>query len=222
MKILFFILFVLVGSTICLAQPDSAKIKETIYNSVYKNVAAFYIERAVKSKTDISNGFLYPNLDKYFFDLCLPNTGFRMMMEINKLDWEYPIDGYHVYRIKLNGLTFKSDSLRLIETTLQIDGPPGGTATNYLLCINDKGVIKFISGNYFLHDVSRDFKLDDKSPESYVKYLKFRTFEDQIDQITYLKRKRGNLIFTGYSTEFKRKVQLSVNIKKPGTVEITL
>ncbi|MGY4384652.1 hypothetical protein ACVWYN_001678 [Pedobacter sp. UYP24] len=50
-------------------QTDSLKVKEYIYNRVYKNITAFYIGYQLDRKKDLNeNGFLEQGMDSYFFD----------------------------------------------------------------------------------------------------------------------------------------------------------
>jgi hypothetical protein len=223
MKTFFSTCYLVIYSLVCVAQSDTTEIKENIYNRVYKNVAAFYINYAVKSKMELNQGYLFDNMNNYFFDSCLPDKGFKLDMKITKLDWKYPVDGYSVYEIKLNGLSFVNELSGKIKTTLQIDGSLKHSLSRYyLLCINGEKIIKFISGSYFLNNISNDFKLDINNLKSYIDYLKFRNFEDQIDEIIYFKKKRGKLLFKGYSKEFQKNVILYVDIENPNLIDLSL
>ncbi|MEO6850773.1 MAG: hypothetical protein ABI203_12100 [Mucilaginibacter sp.] len=222
MKKLFLIFSLLAGTSACFAQSDSTKVKELIYNRMYKNIAAYYINYAVKVRSGLKHGFLDQDDKYYFFDRSLPERGWTLDMEITLLDWKYPVDGYRVYQIKLNGLRFSSDTSvwRIANKGVsQVEQSP----SNYnLICVNEMGSIKFISGRFFIHDVSEDFKLNNNNPESYLEYLKYKTFEDQVGQITFLKRKGKKLIFSGYSDLYQYKVRLTVDPKNPGRVDILI
>lgn len=224
MKYLFIAAVVLAISNNCQAQNDTSKVKDYIYDKTYKNIAAFFIKYHLERKTDFQNdGFLNQNTSKYFFDECLPDLGAKLDMEIIKLDWDYPIGGYTIYQIKINGLSFSNAKTGKSETIHSYDGPidnPPGN--NFLLCINKRGAIKFISGSYFLNDVSDDFKLNKNSPESYLKYLAYRTFQYQTNNIHFFKKSNQELYFAAYSDMFQQNVLIVVNENKPGRVDIKI
>jgi hypothetical protein len=58
--------------------------------------------------------------------------------------------------------------------------------------------IKYISGNFYLHAIADDFKLDINNPDSFYEFLKFKTFKYQTEDITFLEKKDNELVFKAY------------------------
>lgn len=223
-RLLIIIPFILGRASSCIAQMDSGKIKTLIYNQLYKNIASYYITYAVNNKTDLNKkGYLREGVTSYFFDQCLPDNGYNLEMEISKLNWTYPIDNFDVYQVQLNGLRFSSSTSKRIKLVQTIDGPTNAPPSNYyLLCIDRHIVVKFVSGSCFLNDVSNDFKLNNLEPQSYVNYLKFKTFQYQITQILFAKKRRHYFYYTAFSNQLNSKVMIIVDINSPSNPRIKL
>ncbi len=225
MKLYCFIFLTIFTTLDCIGQTDSAKVEEYIYNRVYKNIGAYYINYHIHSHTDRDkNGFLRKNKQSYFFDYGLPDDQYKLVMKIEKQDWIYPINNFAVYKIKLNGLNFKNqrpygkDRL-IVVSDRRIDEPPGNF---YLIALNKKEQIKFISGSFFVEDISGDFKLDAKNPFSYIDYLRFKTFQYQTRNISFLKKRGKKLYFTATSSVFQSDVIISINYSHPGHLNIKI
>ncbi|MGY4384651.1 hypothetical protein ACVWYN_001677 [Pedobacter sp. UYP24] len=144
-------------------------------------------------------------------------------MQINELDFKYPISGYIVYQVKLDGLRFTSESYGKNKSAQVFDGPFDAPPSNYyLLCVNPLNEIKFVSGNYFVNDITKDFRLDNADPKSYLLYLKFRTFTYKTREIAFLKRQKNLLYFSAFSEELNRKISIKLNTTTPGILKLGL
>jgi len=53
----------------------------------------------------------------------------------------------------------------------------------------------YISGNFYLNAIAKDFNLDINNPESFYEYLKFKTFNYQTENIRFLGKRRKYLMF---------------------------
>jgi hypothetical protein len=62
---------------------------------------------------------------------------------------------------------------------------------NYFLLALDeqKREIKFISGQFFRNPISSDFNLDFNNPNSFIEYLRLKTFYLQTKDFVFVKRK---------------------------------
>ncbi len=63
--------------------------------------------------------------------------------------------------------------------------------------VNDKGGVIPISGNFFVDNISSYYHFNVKDPNSFMDYLKLSTYKFGMDSITFVKRKKNNLIFCG-------------------------
>lgn len=216
-----FIFLMLTVTYHCLAQSDSVKYNEVIYNKVYKNIAAYYIKYSINVEPNLRTSNLLSDDYNYFFDKCLPDEGYKLDMEITRLNWTYPIPGYLVYQIKINGFRFTNDKLKKTKVIQSYDGQLSQPPWNYyLLAINRQCGIKFISGTYFTHDISKDFKLDEGNPLSYIEYLKYKAFQAKISKLKFSKKEGRKIYFDAYSEELQSMVTLIINVKNPSNLEI--
>lgn len=219
MKNSFTLFVILLLSLKTYAQPDSSKIIKSIYNGVYKNISAYYIHLHSKSESSIDKrGFLADRNWEHLFDRVLPDEGYKLEMMIQKLDEYYPKKGYTLYEVRLNGLRFKSISGNFYEksqykpVTDQVDPVPG---EYYLVALGKNMDLRFISGAFFVQDISVDFVFDPKEPTSYLNYLKYKTFDIQTSDIAFVKRKGGKMFFSAYSKLYEKKVLISIVVKRP-------
>lgn len=232
------LLLAIVKPNVCKAQTDSLSTEEYLYNRVYKNIAAYYIEYNFHRYPDHikdgvfrtgyntdSNGKLRKDYSKrYSFDDILPDLHARLEMDIEKLDWSYPINGFVLYSIELNGIRMRSSiATRKATGIVTSDGsyndPPG---RRYLIAINKKQQIIFISGIFFIDDITHEFNLDFKNPTSYLEYLKFRTNEYELRNIRFIKKKGKVLTFSAFSDRFKCETIISINYLTPTKYQLQL
>ena len=71
-------------------------------------------------------------------------------------------------------------------------------------------------------DVSNDFNIDKDSPESYIQYLNYRTYEYQARDITFYKKTGHELYFKAYSDAFQCNVLIVIDNRAPGKVYLKI
>lgn len=63
----------------------------------------------------------------------------------------------------------------------------------------------------FLDNISNDFELDYRDPDSYLDYLTLRMFDLQICKLKFLKKKNGVLFYEGYSNFVNQGFEVSID-----------
>ncbi len=215
--------FILLISVNVKAQENVVDTNLYIYDAVYKNIAAYNIRYCSNS----FNGVVFDNiLDpqlRPFYKWFLPDHGYKLKMTITKIDSIYPISFYHLYKVEIHGFEFIPDN-----SDLPAFSSYGPITTNlFLLALNEtNGYIKFISGSYFHTSCTEDFKVDIKKPETFIKYLQYRSYAVQGTNIRFWKRKRKGkrkfYVYLGYSMLYKSSLEIKVNRKNPEIVVITV
>jgi hypothetical protein len=131
-------------------------------------------------------------------------------MDIEKLSWKYTIPGYQVYKIYMK---------EIIQTNEQtgVEKKFSGKWTNpyFLVAVNCDSTgaskIKFISGQFYTHAIKDDFSIDIKDPNSCIEFLKYKMFKYQLKDIVFFKKKKGKLLFKGYSDYLSKSVMISLD-----------
>lgn len=190
---------------------DMSHIDTFIYNKVYKNIAAYQIKHALSTFDDKP----FSGTDRFFYESFLPDADARIGMMIEKTDLVYPVSGYDVYRITMNGMQFQNKD-RIMLTLSGVN--PGHL---FLVAIDKQGAgIKFISGNFFLSAISPDFNLNRNDPLSCLSYLSFKTYADELKNIQYARRKLNLWYYQAYSELLKKPVTLVLDSKNIERVKI--
>src|SRR5579859_8180050 len=102
--------------------------KEYIYNYVYKNIAAFNIRYASYSFNMLRFNDKFRTNGDFFYQYLMPDHGYKLQMNIEKLDSVYPNPKFHLYQIYLSGFNFIADIHGLPE-----DHSLRPKTTNYFL-----------------------------------------------------------------------------------------
>jgi hypothetical protein len=198
---------VLLLSTIAYSQIDSNSYYKNIYNKMYKNVAAYNIRFASYA----NNGAIYTpvlNDGNPFYDPFLPDTDWKLQMQIEKIDWEYPIKGFELYKVFMDGFRYTQDSTGNAKRIFSV-----WTDKYFLIALNKQTEdIKFISGQFFINAISDDFKVDKNNPNSFLEYLKFRIFRYQVKDIKFIKKKGNRYYYNAYSDSLMRSVKIVINL----------
>ncbi len=177
-----------------------------IYNYVTKNIIYYKLLHS----TDLKES----GLDNYFkIASYLPDSGYYLQIEINKIDWTFPLSDYSLYSIVSYGWTFvktemqncttsvKEDSIKILSTqTFSIstndEVTPPYNPNMYLVAYNNKkNKIIFISGEFYTSPISSIFSLNIKNPEIFIPYLKCKLYNNNVKDISFLKRKRNKIYF---------------------------
>jgi hypothetical protein len=187
--------------------PDSTS--EYIYNETYKNIAAFNIKYNAYSSIGLDKRTLLNSNRDFFFDAYIANYGFKFKMEIKELPQVYPLSEYKLYQIFVDGFRYVCENG---DIEINKIGVQGFTCSNYyLLALNEKnGAIKFISGQFFRNPIANDFRFDYNAPNSYLTYLKLKTFNLQTKDLVFYKGKGKKLLFKAYSEELKKNITIAL------------
>lgn len=206
MNIKLFILLALYFPTKICAQIDSSAIEQYIYNRMYKNIAAHNIKYGnVRYNGAVFKPIFHRNSD-FFYESFLPDFGFKLDMQINKLSWSYPITDFEVYQVIVDEFRYEKDNGYGARKSFS-----AWTDKYFLIALNrSTKEIKFISGQFFISAIADDFKLNTKEPQSLLEYLKFRVFRYQVKDITFIKKKQSKYYYHAYSESLKKNVTLIV------------
>ncbi|EHQ29553.1 hypothetical protein [Mucilaginibacter paludis] len=190
---------------------DLNHIDTFIYNKVYKNIAAYQIKHVLANAGDRP----FSATDHFFYESVLPDADARMGMVIEKTDLVYPINTYDVYRITMNGMQFQNKD-KIMMTLSGIN--PGHL---FLVAVDKQsGGIKFISGQFFLSAISADFNLNRNDPSSFINYLFFKTYADELKNIQFGKRILNLCYYRAFSTALQKPVNLVLDTKNMEVVKM--
>lgn len=180
-----------------------------LYNTVYKNIAAYNITYASVRLNGTIKIIPFRSNANQFYNAFLTDYGYKMKMEVEKLDWQYPDKRYQLYKIFID--RFEHDSPN--DTTV-VNFYGRFTTKLFLIALNpSNGDVKFISGQFFTSTITEDFQLNRSDPNTFLEFLKFKTFRYQINNIEFLNKKHKALFFKGYSMEYDKLVKIKVAIK---------
>ena len=194
-------------------------VNEYIYNYAYKNIAAFNIRYASYSFNMLWFNTRFRTNADFFYQYLMPDHGYKLQMDIEKLDSVYPNPKYHLYKIYLNGFHLVPDKHGLPE-----DNSWRPKTTNYfLLALNeDNGDIKFISGQFFKSYISDDFSINKDDVTTFIPYLRLRAFDVGGVNIKFKKKRHKKWMFEGYSEIFKKPFTITVDRKDIDDTQTTI
>jgi hypothetical protein len=204
--IVFVFLFV---ATHCFSQDSISNIRQYLHEEVYKNIAAYNIRFCGVN----SNGVLFESRlrtgSRKFYDAFFPPMGCQLKLEIDSLGKPYPVSDFILYRVHQNGFEYQGPKNK---PGLAYSQPFG--REDYLVAVNPlNGDLKFVSGRFFLTDISMDFKLNWHEPASFIPYLELRSFEIGGRKFSLKKQSSKLLVFTFYSTVYKSTCELTIGSK---------
>lgn len=206
MRVLFTLIIVLSLNQSGFSQTDSVFHDLSVYNTVYKNIISYNIYNASYNFNGINvNESLKPGQPNPF-DGLIADFGYKLNLGFKKLDWQYPNKEYNIYDVTLDALIFE-DSVNNLK--IRANGPI--INKHFLIGIRrrDKNIL-FISGQFFKHEIAEDFQITIKKPESLIEFLKYKTFQYQMEDIHFLKNKRNELWFKGYSASIGKNLIIKV------------
>jgi hypothetical protein len=201
------------------AQDTVGEIIELLYNRVYKNIASFNIKYAnfrMNGSTPADMFRSDADLD-YSYGCFLPDEGYKLKMVIKDTILPYPDSRYKIYAITINRFEYIPTDKH--KPTYSCNGPR--TTKNFLIAVNAQSMeVKFISGQFFLSDIAKDFKLNPEDPSSYLSYLSLRAFRYQVSNIKYEERAKDSLIYRGYSEYTNSEVTIKLSTMNNEIVSI--
>ncbi|OFX60747.1 MAG: hypothetical protein A2046_07875 [Bacteroidetes bacterium GWA2_30_7] len=215
MKLSFFIVIIIFYNSLLYAsiyRPDSTLLYSYIENNVAKNIFIYRLKTSPIVENDLSDKYLKPYNS---FLNVLPDFGYKLDLQIKQSKLLYPDTSFILYSIYKKYDRYFNDSIIIDK-----DFPYFNNDCYFLVAINSNNDLKFISGNFFLNSIYKDFKLDVNVPESYYNYIKLKTFNLQTDKILFVKTNKKQLIFVAYSYELKDSITIFIELDKPENVLI--
>lgn len=185
---------------------ESENISTKIYNLVYKNI----IYHEILCSTDFDKSSL-----ENFFDIArfFPDSGYYLDLDIQRLDWKFPLSKYAVYKVTKSGWTFTKTVLKNYNLDNKIEDDSSfstqsisistldtyTTAFNedvYLVAYDNKNDnIIFISGDFYTSSISSYFSLDINNPATFIPYLRYKLFNLDMNNVSFFKKKKTKLYF---------------------------
>lgn len=199
-KLLIFTFSTCLISSYLFAQNDTL---EYIYSYTYKNISSYNIVN--ESKKYVNRNLTYLPFYTHF----LPDKGFSLDMQIEKLQITYPLENYTLYSILLQGFVFTNEKLG--TTKRVISNVPTGV---YLIALDYKNKsIKYITGNFFWTPIAEDFKFDASNSSSYLTFLKLKLFYLHPSELVFKTKSKKKIVFETYSQTLNKNIKVEVFFK---------
>ncbi|NVN94196.1 MAG: hypothetical protein HXX18_02810 [Bacteroidetes bacterium] len=210
------ILFLFI-TTSSFSQYSSVSDRDFIYNAVCKNILIYRILEYIPEGINKGN-----YID---FHSSLPDNGDMLILDsINKLDLKYPKENYILYSIIKGGWRYTNyyceevvkwvstranyycDTVRSFYVSDDLDTRGNRNSnSSYLIAYNPiTKDIKYISGSFFLHQISQDFNLSIDNPDSFIDYIKYKLYFLHIKSIELHERTKRKIVFK--LTYFKKDI----------------
>lgn len=190
--------------TICLLWLNTsvAQGDTDIMRRVHSNIQGFELSKFFQYSESIKTDIIVSKIEG--LDLNCQLSFEKMTVNI-----EYPKSGFQLFGFKKKGVI----CAEIIKTRIINDGRDYNI---FLIAIDTSSSelvksIKYVSGQMFLDNISHDFELNNKLPDSYIDYIRVRMYHLQVDKLKFLNKKRGILYYQGYSNFEKKPMKLSVD-----------
>jgi hypothetical protein len=180
-----------------------SQVNSEIMRKVNSNIEGFELYKFFEESESIKTEIIVDEIEG--IDLQC-----QLLYDKLPVDIQYPDLNVQLFAFRKKGLTCGE-----ITKTKQIYD--GREYNIFLIGIDTSTVkpyetIKYISGRMFLDNISYDFHLDNSKPATFIEYIKLKMFSLQIDQLKFLNKKDGLLIYQAYSNIEDKELQLSVDI----------
>ena len=178
-----------------------AQISPAIEKQLKVNIEGFELNKFLQESTQLKPEFIIERLMEYNL-----NSECNMSYKILKTELIYPSKNYVTVGIKKEGI--ECGEVVKVKTPNWED--------RYLIAIDtskNKDNVKFVSGEMFLDNISKDFKLDAKNPNTYHNYLRLKLFNIEAGEIKYLKSIGNKLYYSVISKLYDKEIEISINIK---------
>lgn len=211
MKTLAIVIICLLGlSFSVVAQNDSVYIEEFIQEETQRNISAYNIRYGDPTINGIILSNFLNSSTNFFYDAFLPKKGFRIKMDIEKLNWNYPIPDYQVYKINIGQIVHINK-----QEDIERKFFDKWTSPYFLVAVKysptDGAKIKFISGQFFINEIKDDFLFNVKEPNSYIEFLRYKMFKYQFRSMVYFRKKKEKFFFKGYSDYLSKEVVICMD-----------
>lgn len=185
------------------SQKYSAEEYSRIYNHVFKNIL---ISKIIDDYTPEN-----PNIP--YCISYVPDSGYYLDLKIDRTSIEFPTKEYSIFSISMPNWKFIEGSQKQAQSNqlnkncvdfsriykIEItsnDGVFQFLNSTYLIAYNSNtDDILYLSGNFFLDNISKYFNLSYNSPQSFIYYLKIRLYNYHPNAISYLGYKKSKLWF---------------------------
>lgn len=214
----YLIVFFVLNTFSVKGQVESKNIIEYIHNRVSKNFLVYNIRNASQEVNGALPEEVLEMGPEFFYGL-ISNEGFNLIMKIDTSDLIYPLKDFKVYKVFIRRYEYERGISRIQANHLF-------TKKHFLVAVDAKDeshyYIKYVSGQFYPTRISEDFGVNIKDPVSFIEYLRFRTYSDQVENIKLKQQLCDTLIYTGYSQVKKSKVKIILkkdDLERPIVVE---
>lgn len=179
-----------------------AQVDPDIMRRVHSNIQGFELSKFFQGSEAVKTDVIVSKIEG--LDLNCQLSFERMSVNI-----EYPKSGFQLFGFRKKGV--------ICDEILKTRTVHDGRDYNIFLIAIDTSLsesvkpVKYISGQMFLDNISYDFGLDIKLPDSYNDYIRVRMYYLQVDELKFLNKKNGILYYQGYSNCEKKQLKLSVD-----------
>lgn len=184
-----------------------------IHRSVQKNIIAFHLHSDLSLDTKKKNFYCDATSKMSFINNFIFDKPLKLDMNIlPSSTYYFPDSSYRIYEIYKNGFTFiDTDSGEKI--TYHYSHYPYKNDQKYLIAVNSMGEIKYISGNFFLSDISSYYKL--VSNKSVINFASLKLYNYEVEKYLRVnKRFLGKWIVSCYSKN-NGMIKMKISPKDP-------
>lgn len=179
-----------------------AQVDADIMRRVHANIQGFELRKFFQVSESIKTNIIVNEIEEL-------DLNCQLSFEKMPVNAEYPENRFQLFGFRKKGVicgdTFKTRNIS-----------DGCDYNIFLIAIDTSSrelikPIKYLSGQMFLDNISYDFELNNKLPDSYIDYIQVRMYDLQIDNLKFLNKKSGILYYQGYSNFEKKQLKLSVD-----------
>jgi|TARA_B110000240_G_scaffold196512_1_gene248866 hypothetical protein len=206
-------LILIMFSTNLIAQNAEFVLTSKIKKRIEKNILVGRIFENIK-KDDFYSG----KTDEFILD-----NNWELDLKYNLADSiNFPNKEYVFYRILNNNYNLINRKTGQSSTKIYYDTNSGILENEFLIGINkkDSHYIYFISGILMKSQISHEFKLDLKKPETFFNFLKIKLNNYKLSDLKFHNKRKGKLIFESYSNKLNKKIRIKIDRKEFDKIEI--
>jgi len=175
---------------------------------ITRNILSYHFRYALNYDLNLKSDKVLQG-NNYFFNDLWPKENQKLRLDVLQSELKYPVGAFNIFTIKKRNFQIGNDSISISKnlTSLVADDI-------YLIAFDSLNQnVKFISGNFFLSSIQSDFDLHIANPKSFINYLMLRTFNWSLENIEFMRIKKGKLEFKGFSKYLKENVHIEVDAK---------
>lgn len=146
----------------------------------------------------------------------LPDKGWELKLDVLKIKDTFEISNkkWTFFTVENDNFTYKETTGKNIRTKYFSHGIPEYYKLSKLglVVLNEKNELIFIGGNFFKTPIAKEFDLSVVDFKTFFKYIRIKLFNFRIDKIKYIKKKKGYLIFRGFSNTIYSEIKIKIDI----------